>query len=70
MLNTMVNSKSSTGDKGRTVKPDQSTENATENSPIDAYYKFPASNCKQEETYSTRIAKLSEVLGNKDEVKG
>jgi hypothetical protein len=66
----MVQSKGNGSDKGRTVPPTMKTENGTENSPIDAYYSFPASNCKQEDTFSKRADAIATALGNKDSVKG
>lgn len=55
---------------GRTVKPDQTTDNGTENSPVKAYYEFPQSNVKSHTTYENRMSKLEDALGNKDSVKG
>lgn len=70
MANSMIETKGNSADKGRTIKPTMKTENGTENSPVDAYYSFPQSNCKQETTYESRAASLSSTLGNKDSVKG
>ena len=58
------------GPTNRTIQADQDTMNRTENSPIDAYYEFPASNAESFETYSNRQPALTKYLGNKDEVKG
>lgn len=66
----MATSQVNSGDNARTVEADMTTINATENSPIKAYYEFPQSNVKSVETYSKRMDKIASFLGNKDEVKG
>lgn len=69
---TMVNSKSNSAEKGRTVEVSNDIPSNKLEGLIgaDAYGAFPASTTMAFETYSQRADALSKNLGNKDSVKG
>ena len=55
---------------GREIIASLATLNDNRNSPIKSYYEFPSSKNDVYDTYPTRMEKISELLGNKDEVRG
>jgi len=66
---TMANSPGNT--PGRKIEASNATLNKYKNSPIDAYYSFPSSNCQGvSNPYAERMDSVAGALGCKDTVKG